>query len=960
MRTLIPSLFLVVSSIVGISAPARNIPLAITWTEDPRTSATFAWEREVTGRSRIQYGLTTSYTHSISGPEGYRRHVVTVRGLQAGQTYHYRATSTDGFDSGDSTFRTSPGPTGTYHAVIVADTQQPFTGDPAVNHSGVVGEIMNHNPDLYMIAGDIVYEGGNWNHWEDWFGRDSNILKRTVFMPIMGNHEIFDTDDPYYWSLFELPNEPANERYYSFDVGNTHYIALNSENNVSGQTNWLTHDLQSAANDTNITWIIAYWHRPPYTVGDKHGPNQHVKTNWCPILSQYDADFVFSGHNHNYERSDVIRDVRYVVCGGGGGDLNPVTGPESYTLAYTTCFHFVSLQFDNDEMHYRAIRSDGLVFDELTFTNEGRIVQVSPAFPLRGESVKISYDASQGPLYYSSAVHLHLGVDEFSSAVVDAAMTYNSATGRWEYEMTVPTNATRRLAWVFHDDAGTNWHNNFEYNWQAVLGRVRFLPVRPDAGSSVVIRYEGALGPLSGQSPIVARIDFNGWRSSARADVVMSEVQDKVWEATVSVPDYATQMDVAFHGGWQWDRNNGSYWHVPVSGATAAERRGALPMIVPGSPVVSDDPAVSADQNNVGDNFDFDLSGTALRSSDASEGFGDFGEVYFNYDATNLYVGGIGTDPGGSNNVLILFLGLDTLDDNAWNLWHKSSLPNTLDVLHNVTFSEPMDIAIVIGHEYGDGPAYTNFVYDGYDFGQGVYYLSVYPEFTPMTAARISQYDGTNSTPAASTDDDGNPLTDRWEVAMPWWPDLGASNGIEQIMNILVVGVIASKSTEGVDRYISSTYIGRRADGGKNSADQFGYSLVSYLPAKVHLRRGDYDNDGLPNGWEHDHFGTLDGPPPDVDTDGDGLDNGDEFRAGTHPTNGASVFVAGVVEASAQKMIITWPSASNRTYAIHRALGFQAGFQELATNIPASPSINTYTDQVESLEKGYYAIEVEE
>jgi hypothetical protein len=45
-------------------------------------------------------------------------------------------------------------------------------------------------------------------------------------------------------------------------------------------------------------------------------------------------------------------------------------------------------------------------------------------------------------------------------------------------------------------------------------------------------------------------------------------------------------------------------------------------------------------------------------------------------------------------------------------------------------------------------------------------------------------------------------------------------------------------------------------------------------------------------------------------------------------------------------MIIRWNSASNRTYHIERSTSPAAGFSsKIATNLPASPPMNSYTDQ---------------
>src|SRR6185436_9096801 len=62
---------------------------------------------------------------------------------------------------------------------------------------------------------------------------------------------------------------------------------------------------------------------------------------------------------------------------------------------------------------------------------------------------------------------------------------------------------------------------------------------------------------------------------------------------------------------------------------------------------------------------------------------------------------------------------------------------------------------------------------------------------------------------------------------------------------------------------------------------------------RIDLRLGsaptDSDGDGLADAWEQQYFGNLSANPAD-DTDGDGLNNFREFRAGTNPTDPQSRF----------------------------------------------------------------------
>jgi len=946
---------IVVAALFCKDARARTVPLHVSWTEDPQTTMTFAWERDVAGRGAIQYGLTTNYTHSVSDSGGFRRHAITLRGLLPGATYHYKASSTDGFETGDHTVRTAPEPTGAVHFVVYADHQRGAASQS--DHRGVVARIMTDVPDLVIDAGDLADEAGNpgFGVWTEYFAAATGLLEEVVFMPAVGNHENPNSANAYYWRLFYLPERPASERFYSYDVGNIHFVALNSENDITGQTNWLARDLQASVNSTNTDWVFVYFHKPPYTKGN-HGPNESIKTNWCPLFVQYEVDMVFNGHNHSYERTVPIRGVVYVVTGGGGASLYSFAPDPGVHAFATSCYHHVSMKASGSTIDYEAIRSDGLLFDAMTITNNGRFVQFAPAFPHRGEMVKISYKADGGPISYSTPVYIHIGVDSWSN-ITDTAMTYNSEEGAWEFDYAVPSGALSRVVCCFHDDAGTNWDNNYDYNWQALLDRVRFIPAMPAAGSNVLIQYDGTLGPLSASTQIYAHVGFNNWEHQAAQDLPLTNNPiSSMWETTIALPPYAASMNVVFNDGSNWDNNDLHNWRLAVTGAVPPPPWPALPVMVAGTPAISTNPPVV--ENNVGDNFDLNQSGTAFKGEDDASGFGDFGRLYFNYDATNLYIGGVAADLGGTNNVFVLFLGINTLTNSAENLWHKSGLPNTLDYLHNVGFTEPMDIAIVFGDEHGDSGNYTNFTYAGYNFGQGIYETGVDRSiFTPVAGALLSQFDGTNTTPCASNDDDSNRQVDRWEASIPWI-SVGATGGVASVDWILAAGVIASDSVSGNDRYLSGSFLGNKVFGEKDEYGNFAHNFINLVPGKILLVHGDYDADGLPNSWEHTSFGSAQGPSAADDTDGDGFSNWGEYVADTDPTNSVSLLSLFAEKEAAGSFRIAWPGATNRTYLLSRSTNLHSVFDQLDTNIAATPPLNSYTDSVGSLDRAFYSIEV--
>lgn len=845
----------------AMSAPADNVPVVLTWPDDPQTTVTVFWQAPAPGRGTVRYGLTTNYTHAVSDAGGMRRHRIALRDLQPGARYHYAVASSDGWAVGDRTFPTAPTPTGGLHFVVHGDLQGGRDDDMPDASRGVAEAIAAAGPNVVIHMGDMSNQHDIPGHstWDDFFASVSNELSRSVFMPAPGNHDQPEFGSAYFWQYFDLPLRPVPGQPYSFTAGPVHFIALDSDVGVAAQTNWLMRDLQAAAYDTNVAWIIPYFHRPPYSWGERGG-NDVLKDQWCPLFTMYGADLVFSGHSHNYQRTVPIRGVTYVVAGGGGANLyGSEFTPDSHAYA-TTCFHFVSMQVTGSVMRYRAIRSDGLVFDDQVFTNARRKVLVEPAFPVRGRPATIRYDATQGPLGYSAPIGLHWGADEFASALADTAMTYNAASGYWEHTLVVPSNAAQRIAFVFHDAAVTNWDNNYLNDWQALLDDMPHAP--PGA-----------------PSPVLA---------------------------------------------------------------------------VRASPAVTGNPET---QNNPGDNMDLSTNGGALACRDVS-GFGHWGRLYFNHDATNLYAGGSGLDLGGANNVGILFLGLDTLAEDAGTLWAKSGLPQALDDLHNLAFTEPMDLAIVLGSEWGDGPAYSNFTYAGYNFGQGVYYLGAVPTgFAAVTNARLSQFDGTDATPCATGDDDGDERTDRWEAAIPW-SALQAAGGATSVTYLLVAGVIGSDSTNGNNRYLSASHLARRAYGTKDEYGNFGYNFVTVEPEKVALEHGDEDNDGLPNAWEQAYFHSVTGAQAHADDDQDAMDHRAEFIAGTRPDDRGSVLRARAgAGAQENELVLHWGSETDRTYDVWEAAAPPpAPFLEKTNGIRATPPANDFTVHVGSASSGWFRV----
>lgn len=92
-----------------------------------------------------------------------------------------------------------------------------------------------------------------------------------------------------------------------------------------------------------------------------------------------------------------------------------------------------------------------------------------PSTPTTGGSISIYYNLLNGTLpSTTNPVYIHLGYDGWGTIIApNPPMTYDSTTGAWRYDYSIPQSATT-LNFVFANIPGTsggNWDNNNSQNW---------------------------------------------------------------------------------------------------------------------------------------------------------------------------------------------------------------------------------------------------------------------------------------------------------------------------------------------------------------------------------------------------------------------------------------------------------------------------------------------------------------
>ena len=150
--------------------------------------------------------------------------------------------------------------------------------------------------------------------------------------PAIGNHEYRTSGASGYFGYFGTAAGDPAKGYYSYDVGEWHVVALNSNCAIvscaagSAQERWLRADL--AAHPRRCT--LAYWHHPRFSSGS-HGNSTAVQPLY-QALYDAGAEVVLAGHDHSYERfarqtpagqADPTQGVRSFVVGTGGKNHYP-------------------------------------------------------------------------------------------------------------------------------------------------------------------------------------------------------------------------------------------------------------------------------------------------------------------------------------------------------------------------------------------------------------------------------------------------------------------------------------------------------------------------------------------------------------------------------------------------------------------------------------------------------------
>ncbi|MDX2090056.1 MAG: metallophosphoesterase [Kofleriaceae bacterium] len=335
------------------------------------TTARISVDTDPDTEAVLRWGTSGTLDRELRSAPG-RHHVFALANLPARGAVRYRVHA-GATQSPEYTFRAPPAPGSTIRLGVYGDVR----GGHAI-HQKLVENMLAEPLDLIAVTGDMVLHGSDEADWQRFFAITAPLLAQVPYLPAVGNHDLgWDGADAARdaQEVFALPagpaGRPAGAYWYSTDLADIHLVFLDSNayERVE-QDAWLEADL-AAARKRKVRSILVFTHDGPYSRGTHRG-NKEAQRRLVPILARHRVDYVFSGHDHAYQRGEA-GGIRYIVTGGGGASLynascgmsgKPKCAVDDGMKHFAREHHYLVLTIDKTTLEVCARRPDGRLLEK--------------------------------------------------------------------------------------------------------------------------------------------------------------------------------------------------------------------------------------------------------------------------------------------------------------------------------------------------------------------------------------------------------------------------------------------------------------------------------------------------------------------------------------------------------------------------------------------------------------------
>lgn len=348
---------------------------------------------------------------------------VVLTGLEPGTTYHYRVgDGTDGHWSAMRQFTTATDDAATSFFVI-GDTQlsgsETAESPEVIAMNRIADEINLANVDFGVQTGDFIDTASSLSRWDQILGLFSEEYPSLPIVQVLGNHEYYaNTSGSIANTIFDLPDQD----YYSVEYGNVYLAVINCNANVEDAAKWLVED----AAKSDCTWKALTLHQPPYYTNPKGSSAPYNKS--IPAAAEAAGiDFVFSGHDHAYARTEPIaagavnevNGVVYYIC----GDLGEKSRSSEYAPENNPDFHFAKITQDYDAI-YLIVNTTETTMTVTTYNVDGTVIdsytkEIEPPEPPVPEEHVYAYDRANEQLICTNEGCEELAPEDYTGPATD-------------------------------------------------------------------------------------------------------------------------------------------------------------------------------------------------------------------------------------------------------------------------------------------------------------------------------------------------------------------------------------------------------------------------------------------------------------------------------------------------------------------------------------------------------------
>lgn len=287
-------------------------------------------ESQVNVPLEVEFGADETYGQSVamtrvSSGGGTWFHRALLNGMQPGTQYHYRVNATGGSElTEDAVFETAPLGAPDFKFSVWSDSQGHnhgvWTADPLEPTISMMKHMVASGVSFGLTAGDLAENGGSYTDTRQFYlDRVARHLGTSVpWFAAWGNHDTSNPNSPLRLasdmpSRYRAGFSPGHGS-FSFVYADCFFLCVDNfqQNDISN--GWVEQQLASEAAQSARFRFLGV-HVPPFCERWIDG-SVFLRDNLVPLMEQYNVDFCFSGHTHEYERGE-LNHVHYVITGGG-------------------------------------------------------------------------------------------------------------------------------------------------------------------------------------------------------------------------------------------------------------------------------------------------------------------------------------------------------------------------------------------------------------------------------------------------------------------------------------------------------------------------------------------------------------------------------------------------------------------------------------------------------------------